>query len=266
MRRFRVWGGELAVELQGDSGPTVVLLHAFPLTHAMWRPQLAHLRGRAQVIAPDLLGFGESIASKPAAPVSMSELSAGVIEVLVALHVRSCVVVGLSMGGYVALSMAAKIPHLMGGLVLSDTRAEADSAEAAANRERQAQRALAAGVPALAGELCAKLCGKTTHAERPEVVSEVRGLVEACPPEAFAAAQRGMAVRRDARQLLPMLKMPAAVIVGDEDTLTGPDAARTLAEGLPKAELHVLPGAGHLSNLEAPTAWNAALDALLARA
>jgi pimeloyl-ACP methyl ester carboxylesterase len=228
----------------------------------MWRPQLAHLSGRARVIAPDLRGFGQSDLAPTATP---AEMAADVIALCGELGVETCTVVGLSMGGYVAMAMLAAAPRLCARLCLSDTRAEADTPAAAENRERAAAHALEVGPAALAGEIVKGLLGKATQAERPDLVREVEGLIASQRAEGFAAAHRGMARRPDMRPLLGQIAVPTAVLVGAEDGLTTPDTARAIAAGIPSAALEVLPRAGHLANLEAPAAWNAALDRLLER-
>lgn len=251
---------------EGD-GPAVVLLHAFPLSRLMWREQLRHLAGRVRVLAPDLGGFGASGAFDPGndGPVTMEKLADDVAAMMDAAGVARALVAGVSMGGYVALALAARHRGRIGALLLADTRAEADSPEGAAGREVAAQKALAEGSGAHAESLSGKLLGATTQRERPALVAEVRGWISAAPAAAFAAAQRGMAVRADRRAELGAITVPTAVVVGSEDVVTPPEAARVLATGIPGARLAVLEGAGHLSQLETPAAWNVALDGLLER-
>jgi len=253
--------------LDEGSGPAVVLLHAFPLSRLMWREQLRHLAGRARVLAPDLGGFGASGAFDPGndGPVTMEKLADDVAAMMDAAQVGHALVAGVSMGGYVALALAARHRGRIGALLLADTRAEADSAENAAGREAAARKALAEGSAAHAEGLSGRLLGTTSLRERPALVAEVRGWISAAPAAAFAAGQRGMALRADRRDELAAIAVPTAVLVGAEDVLTPPEAARVLATGIAGATLHVLEGAGHLSQLETPGEWNAALDGLLER-
>ena len=226
----------------------------------MWREQVRHLGG-TRVLTPALGGF----AGLPRGTVTMTDMAEDVAAAMSAAGVERATVAGVSMGGYVALELVARHPARVARLLLADTRPGADSAETAQGREEQAARALADGPSALADELVVKLLGTTTLRERPDLAAEVKGWIGVAPRDAFAGAQRGMAARRDRSALLPTITVPTAVVVGAEDVITPPDVARAMAAAIPGATLHVIDRAGHLANLEAPEAWNAALDALLQR-
>jgi pimeloyl-ACP methyl ester carboxylesterase len=257
---------DLAVELPESAGAGVplVLLHAFPLSRAMWAPVLPALAGAAQVILVDLPGLGDS--PLPASGDPSVEVSAdAVVAVLDRLDVRQAVLAGVSMGGYVALALARRHPGRVAGLALIDTRAEADAEPARVNRLRMAEAVLGdAGTRALAPMLDT-LLGRTTHARRPAVVDTVREWLAQAPPSGVAWSQRAMAVRPDSTPVLGGLAVPAAVLVGEEDELSPPPVAQAMAAALPDAVLTVIPGAGHLSPLEAPQQVAAALTGLVLR-
>src|SRR5262249_44235538 len=154
--------------------------HAFPLARAMWRPQVAALKGDHRVLAPDLRGFGGTgvFTSAP----SVGQMADDVAGLLDALKIAGPVVLGgLSMGGYVALSFAERHPARLRGLVLADTRSEADAPEAKANRDRMANLARTQGAAAVAEQMLPKLLSDETRARRPEVVDEVRRIALAQP-------------------------------------------------------------------------------------
>lgn len=253
------------VDVHGEptADPPLVLLHAFPLDSSMWRPVLPALRGVAQVLTVDLPGFGAS-----PAPQGEPSLDAVADAVLVAAAARGhdrVVLAGCSIGGYVALAAARRAPARVAGLGLVDTKAEADGDDARANRERIAQAVLGeAGSRALLPMLDS-LLGPTTRTERPDVVHAVSALVRGADPAAVAWAQRAMAARSASTDLLASIGVPAAVVVGDEDAVTGPDLARAMAAALPDAVLTVVPRAGHLSPLERPEPVAAALASLMVR-
>ena len=106
------------------TGVPLLLIHGFPLDRSLWQPQVKGLQGAARIIAPDLRGFGA--AQDGPATVTMDDYAADLEALLGALHIPQAVVCGLSMGGYVALALLAKAPHLVKGLILCNTRAGAD--------------------------------------------------------------------------------------------------------------------------------------------
>jgi pimeloyl-ACP methyl ester carboxylesterase len=244
------------------AGRPLVLLHAFPLSRAMWRPQLGELASDGRVIAPDLRGFGGT--SPFAGPPAVEQMADDVAALLDALEVREPVVVcGLSMGGYVALAFVRRHAARVAGLVLADTRAEADSPEGKANRDRLIAFARAHPSRDVIGQMLPKLLGETTRTRHPEVVEEVRGVGSAQTPEGISGGLAAMRDRPDATPLLGQVAVPALVVVGAEDVLTPPALAQALAAGLPDGRLAVVEGAGHLSSLEQPEAFNAAVRSFL---
>lgn len=256
---------EIALHVHGGPtpDPPLVLLHAFPLDSSMWDGVLPLVRGLGGVVTVDLPGFGA--APRPQGPPSLDAVADAVLEALRGLGHERVVLAGCSIGGYVALAAARRAPERLAGLGLVDTKAGADGDEARANRERIAQAVLGdAGTRALLPMLDT-LLGPTSHAERPDVVHAVTGLVRAADPHAVAWAQRAMAARADSTALLPTVTVPAAVVVGDEDGVTGPDLARAMTAALPDALLTVVPRAGHLSPVERPEPVAAALAGLVVR-
>lgn len=246
------------------AGKPVILLHAFPLSRAMWRPQLAALQNEWRVIAPDLPGFGGT-SGFTAAP-SVERMADGVAALLDALGVKEPVAVGgLSMGGYVALAFARRFPGRLRGLFLADTRAEADGAEARANRDRLIALTRARPVSEVFDQLLAKLVGDETRARRPQVVEEVRRIASAQTPEAVIAALQALRDRPNSVPHLSAIAVPALVLVGSDDSLTPPAVAETLAAGIAGSQLAVIQGAGHLANLEQPELFNTAVRTFLER-
>lgn len=243
-------------------GPAVVLLHAFPLARAMWRPQVEALQSDYRVITPDLHGFGGSppLAAAP----SVETMADDVARLLDELKVSGPVVLGgLSMGGYVALAFARRHLARLRGLVLADTKADPDDAEGRANRDRLIAFAETNGARAVIDQMLPKLLGADTTARRPEVVEEVRGIGSRQPVEGIVGALKGLRDRPDANPGLGAIRVPTLVVVGRDDTLTPPAKSEELASRIPNARLVVIDGSGHLSNLEQPAAFNAALRSFL---
>jgi pimeloyl-ACP methyl ester carboxylesterase len=246
---------------EAGSGHPLVLLHAFPLSSAMWLEQRELLRQRCRVITPDQRGFGGS-------PLGEDEPSLGacaddVLALLDRLGLERVALGGLSMGGYVAMELLRRAPERVAALVLADTKAQADTAEAREVRLRTADTVEREGVGELADTMLPALLGASSLERRPAVAGRVRGLVSAAPPSAVGWASRAMAARPDSFDVLRTTAVPALVVVGDEDTLSPVSQAQQMADALPQGRLVVVPEAGHLSALEDPEAFAAAVTGFL---
>ena len=237
----------------------MVLLHAFPLTGEMFEPQWTALSSRAHLIVPDLRGFGGSDTGP--SPSEMGTIAEDVLGLLDHLAIDSAVVGGVSMGGYASLALLRNDPGRVRALVLADTQTSADDAPARERREATAREVLEKGPAALLPSVD-KLLGPSAS---PELRARVSAWIAGGSPEGLAAAQRGMALRPDARDILARFGGPVLVLVGAEDVLTPPAKARAMADLVPGAELVEIPGAGHLANVEQPLAFNAALVRFLDR-
>ncbi len=234
-------------------GPVVVLLHGFPLNRSMWVEQVSGLGEVWRLITPDLRGHGESAA--PEGTYTIDAMADDVLELLDALQIREPVVLGgLSMGGYVPhLSAAIRYPDRFRALMLMDTRAAADSPEAAANRETAAKQVMEAGsTEAVVKGMLPKLFAPSAAVRAPNVIDFIHKEMVKVPPRAVAGALRGMAARHDRMADLPRLTLPTLVLVGEHDAITPPDEARKMAGALPNATLEIIADAGHLAPVENP--------------
>ena len=242
---------------EAGEGPLAVFIHGFPLDHTMWLDQLAGLRHLRRCVALDLRGFGRS------APVGGDGLSMGgmaddVAALIAHLGADAADVVGLSMGGYVALALWERHPNLVRTLVLADTRAVADTEEGREKRNAMIQRVLDQGRVALGAELTGTLLGKEPT---PRAQARLRTMVETTRYETLVAAIEGMKRRRDRTPLLSGITVPMLVLYGEEDALIPPEAARELAAAaVPEARLVAIRRAGHLPPIEQPEAVYRVLD------
>ncbi len=234
--------------------PTVVLLPAFPLASTMYDAIRPLLAASCELLTPDLRGFG-------AAPLggeqpSLDVYADDVARLLDAHAVDRAVVGGTSMGGYATMALLRRHPDRVAGVVLADTTAAADAEPARQNRERIARAVVEDGsVDVVLADVFPRLLGDTSEQSRPEVVARVREWVASAAPEAVAWAQRAMAARPDSFATLRDCGVPGLVMVGDEDRITNVEAAQAMAKALPRGELAVLPGSGHLSPVETPEAF-----------
>lgn len=241
----------------------ILFIHGFPFHGGMWRAQLDGLPAGWHGLAPDLRGFGAAPAC-PAAGWTMDTFADDLARLLDEQGIGRAVVCGLSMGGYVAFAFWRRHTERVRALVLADTRAGADTAEGRASRHAMAKEVVERGTEVVARAMLPKLFAPSTRREKPDVVERVRAMIEGTAPATVAAAQLAMAARPDSTPDLPGIAVPALVVVGEEDALTGPDEARAMASALPAARLEIIPRAGHLSPMERPAAFNAILGDWLA--
>ena len=246
----------MAYESVGSGNP-LVLLHPFPFDSRVWRDIAVVLAKRVQVITPDLRGFGKSDLGGDA--FSIADLADDVAALLDALAIPTAVLGGMSMGGYVALAFASRHPQRLRALILADTKAAGDTPEARQGRDAAISLVESQGVPAmLEKQLPRLLSAKAGDALR----QKVRHWGEQAPATVLAGI-RALRDRPDRTAELANIKVPTLVVVGTEDVLSPPAEAQAMAARIPQARLVQIPGAGHLSHLENPDAFTAALMGFL---
>lgn len=252
--------------VQAGQGVPLLLVHGYPLDHALWQPQIDALADAqvARVIAPDLRGFGQSDA--PEGVYTMDMHADDLRELLDTLQIRQAVLCGLSMGGYIALAFWRKYAARVRALILVDTRAGADTPAARQARLDMVEQVKQRGSIPAAEAMLPRLLAGSTHQSRPDLVESVRAMMLRQRPVGIVGAQLGMAQRPDSTPTLPTITVPTLAIFGAQDVITPADAeGRSLADAIPGAKLVIIPNAGHLSNLEQPQAFNAAARDFLAR-
>jgi pimeloyl-ACP methyl ester carboxylesterase len=249
--------------LEAGKGRPVILVHAFPLSADQWLPQLFRVPAGIRYVAPDLRGFhgsGPAYEDLRLDGLTIDTYAADVLELMTHLEIPSATVVGLSMGGYVAFGMLRRAASRVSGLVLANTRAVADTDEGRAARDRTVELVRRNGPIGLGLEMLPTLLGETTRQRQPDLGDAVRRLIEANTPEAIVAALLAIRDRPDSTGLLASISCPVTVVAGDEDVLIPLDASRAMHAAIPGARLLVLPRTGHLSNLEEPAGFDAALE------
>jgi pimeloyl-ACP methyl ester carboxylesterase len=255
------------------AGTPLVLVAGFPLDSRMWDDVAAHLAARRTVLAVDPPGLGrspdpEAVAAALAVdPTPALETSADAVAATVrAAGLDRVVVAGLSMGGYIAMALLERHPDLVAGLALVDTRSTPDDDAGRANRLRIADAVLATGeLGELSGMPRAQLSAQTPE-RRPDLVDRVAGWIGDQRPSGVAWSQRAMAARPDRTTVLAECRVPAVVVVGEEDRITPVAAAEHMMDVLHDAAALVLvPHAGHLTSVENPEMVAEALEALLRR-
>ncbi len=259
-------GGRAVRYFDTGEGAPFLLVHAFPLSADLWQPQLAAPPPGWRLIAPDLRGFRGPGADEPVLPLgdtTVDDYAGDLLGLLDHLRLPEAVVGGVSMGGYISFALVRLAPHRVRGLVLADTRPQADTEEGRARRLELIEVARQEGAAGIADGMLPGLVGATTHRERPAIVARVRELVLANDPSAIAAAVGAMMTRPDSMPTLDAIACPALVVVGEEDRLTPVELSADMHARIRESSYAVIPGAGHLANLERPDAFNAEIARFL---
>lgn len=250
----------LAYSDEGQGSP-VVFLHAFPLNRTTWAPQVAALSDRYRVVTIDLRGHGESDA--PMWRYTLDRFADDVHGLLEHLGIARATFVGLSMGGYILFALFRKYPALFQALVLADTRATADTPEAKAARFSMAQIAYRRGTSAIAELMLPKLLSPASCEHRADLRDQLRTIITGNQVSGIVGDLMAMEERPDSTPLLSTIAVPTLVIVGEEDLASPPEEVEGMAHQIPGSTFVRIPQAGHLSNLENPAAFNAALLSFL---
>jgi 3-oxoadipate enol-lactonase len=250
-------------ELGKGTGDPIFLLHAFPLNGRMFEPQMKAVAETRRFVAPDFPGFGRSPRT-PAQP-DVRYYAECIRGLLDRLGLERVVLGGVSMGGYVAFECIRLFPERVSGLILANTRPEPDSEEMRENRKKMAQRVAEEGVEILIELQMERLLAPSTLENDEEVVEKVRTMILESSPDGVVAALGAMRERQDSTSLLQKINVPTLVIGGEEDAISSPELMAAMAGKIRDSRHLTLPRAGHLSNLEAPEEFNAALKEFLAQ-
>jgi 3-oxoadipate enol-lactonase len=254
----QVNGVTIAYSDQG-AGLPIVFLHAFPLNRTMWAAQEKALSSQFRTITIDLRGHGESDA--PLWRYTLEQSADDVSALLDHLGIQRALFAGLSMGGYILFAFYRKFAVRVKGLILADTRAQADTEEGKSGRFQLAQIAHKKGPSAVADVMIQKLLSPASIQTNPDLVQQVRTMIEGNQISGIAGDLMAMAERSDSVPLLSQITCPTQIIVGELDQATSPSDARLMAEHIPHARLAIIPNAAHLSNLEQPEAFNQIVSA-----
>ncbi len=246
---------------EAGSGTPVLLIHGHPFDCSMWAPQLKAGFPGFRLIALDLRNFGRTTSPNP--PADYAGFAHDVVHFADALGLGKFVVAGLSMGGQIALEVAASYPQRIAGLAICDSFAQLDTPERKAGRYALADRLDAGGLNAYAVEVLPKMICPASIARKPQMAAEMVQMMRRAPAHGAAVALRLRAERRDYLPLLPWLAMPTLVVVGDQDAFSPVADAELMHRTIRTSTLVVIKDSGHCTNLEQPEAFNQALGNFL---
>jgi 3-oxoadipate enol-lactonase len=252
---------------EAGEGPAVLLLHGYPFDSSMWRDQINFLASHGfRAIAPDLRGSGATFdklqfveqarRQAEAYRTTMDAMARDAAALVSQLKVSDVVVCGLSMGGYVAFEFVNLFPEKVRAIILAGTRAPADNEQEKQARLEQAERMLNEGMAPIAETSLPKLLAAQTLSDKPEVVDRVREMILRTHPRDAAAAQLGMAARRDYSADLEKIDAPALVVVGRADPIRPVADAEFMRRGIRNSRLEIIEDAAHLTNMEQPVVFN----------
>lgn len=240
---------EIFYDVAGD-GPPVVLLHPFPAHHEFWLPVTQFLSARYRLIMPDLRAHGQSALG--VGPATMEKHATDIAKLMTENGVDRAPLIGVSIGGYTIFEFWRRFRERVSGLILCNTKAPADTAEARTTRLHAVDDILQRGTEPFFESMLPKLLGETTRHSRPDLVEGALRMMRQMSAEDVAGVQRGMADRIDSSSTLMTINVPALIVTGDEDTLTGVPEAEFMKQNIPGAQMKVVSKAGHYSPWEQP--------------
>jgi 3-oxoadipate enol-lactonase len=251
MERVRSDDAEIVYEIRGNGLP-VVLLHPFPSDHEFWNPIAAALDSRYRLILPDLRGHGDSEIGEGSA--LMQKHALDLARVLDAVGVGKAAFVGCSIGGYILFEFWRRFRARVTSLALCDTRPQADTSEARANRLKTAAAVLEQGTEPFIEAMIPKLMGRTTIATRPDLVEGARAMMRRMSAENINLVLRGMVERPDSVADLRTINVAALIVIGEEDVLSTVADGELMRHNIAGSQLKVIPKAGHYAPWERPEA------------
>lgn len=251
-------GIRLAYQIDGpEDAPVLVLVNSLGTNLYMWEPQIAQFSRALRVVRYDVRGHGASEA--PLGAYTIEQLGRDLLGLLDALQIERAHICGLSLGGMMALWLAANAPERVARAVLANTAARIGTAE---NWTTRIALVSAGGMSAVGEMVLARFLSERFRRQHPEVALQMRDVLEATTPQGYIGA---CAALRDAdlHTTLPAIHVPSLIIVGEEDEATPPAQAQDLHSAIKRSELVVLHEAAHLSNVEQPEAFSRAVLAFL---
>jgi pimeloyl-ACP methyl ester carboxylesterase len=254
---------QVGPSIERGTGRPVVFLHGYPLTHAIFGPQLEAISRDHHVVLLDLPGFG--LAGAQPVPDPLSGFAESVHGFLAEHFSVPVVLVGHSFGGYVALELVRDHPEQFAGLVLTNTRSEPDGAEAREKRWATARRLENPDEHLDTSAIARGLLSPSAEETGGPLVDTVREIVASVPSRTLVATLRAIAGRADLTPVLETIHVPTLVIWGEEDQLIPPPQSRSMVPRIRGGSGIGIPWAGHLPSLEAPEAFDRALIDILAR-
>lgn len=232
----------------------VILIHGFPFNHEMWEPQLQALQDRFRVIAYDLRGHGKSGVGD--GQYTLEFFVDDLVGLLDHLKIARACLCGLSMGGYIALRAVERNPDRVAALILADTQAKADSNEAKLKRGSAIKSVKTNGVNPYADSFVKSVFASQSFTTKRDAVEKIRRIIQSNSSTGICGALLALASRTETTEALAAIRVPTLILVGEHDALTPPSASQEMKDRIHQSEIHIIPNAAHMSNLENSEAFN----------
>lgn len=251
------------VEQGPADGLPVVFLHGFPFSHEMWKPQLEAVGRSYRAIAYDIRGHGMSDVGD--GQYTIEGHADDLFGFLDHMKIPRAVVVGLSMGGYITLRALQRDQTRFVAAALCDTKSEADTDEGKLKRFEAVKAVKQHGSAQFAENFARAVFDPASFERIPASVQEIKRIISHLPPLSIAGTLLALASRTDTSGFLPSITVPVLILVGENDVTTPVSSSRLMHERITGSEMHIIPRAAHMSNLENPEAFNEKLLGFLGR-
>lgn len=255
MPQLNIRGIRLHYDDRG-SGQPIVFVHGHPFNHTMWQYQISHFSKKYRLIMPDLRGYGRTEVTP--GRVMLDEMALDILHLLESLQIEQAIFCGLSMGGQIVLDFYRMFPHKVTALIIVDSDARGETPESYRQRMQKAALIEKTGMKQHTDDTIHQYIAAASM-KNTAVYAHLYEMMTTTAAEGAAAAHKGRGERRDHLPLLPHIQVPTLIVVGEEDFFTPEPIARLMSDAIPGAQLAVIPGAGHLPNMEKPEAFNKVL-------
>ncbi len=260
--KIRINGISLNYQERGmPQGLPIIFIHGFPFSNTMWSPQMMALPQEYRAVSFDIRGHGESEVGD--GQYSIELFTDDLISLMDHLAIKRSVLCGLSMGGYIALRTVERHPERVHALVLCDTRSEPDSNEGKVKRTTQIKAVKSQGSKPFAESFVKAVFAQDTLGKKPQLVSPIRSVIESTSPLSLSGTLLALAARTDTTPALASISVPTLIMTGEHDSITPPSAAQAMHSHIKGSEIHIVPGAAHMSNLENTPFFNEKLLSFL---
>jgi len=237
------------VDVGNSDGLPIIFVHGFPLSHEMWQPQIEVLE-KFRVIAYDVRGHGKSGVGDGQYMIEF--FVDDLLGLLDYLKIRKVIICGLSMGGYITLRAVERSPDRFIALILVDTQSRPDSNDVKLRRANLIRLVKTEGVKAFSESFVKALLTPDTFTKKTVIVEKLTQIIRGNSPLGICGTLVALASRTDTTESLPHIKVPTLILVGMHDLLTPPSVSQEMQSKIPGSEIHLIPNAAHMSNLENP--------------
>jgi pimeloyl-ACP methyl ester carboxylesterase len=229
---------------------SIIFVHGFPYDHTMWDDVISGLSADFHCVSYDVRGLG---ISEPGDGQYTIELFADdLFYVIDKLNLQKPVICGLSMGGYICARAVERNEEKLGGLILCDTKAAADTDEVKLKRAAHVKKINEDGVKKFAAGFVPPCFAREFINAPGDKYSKILGRAMNSNPTGVKGCLIAMAARTDVTGYLPQIKIPAMILCGEKDTMSTPEAMQELAGKINGSKYYTVPGAGHMSPVENP--------------